>query len=244
VCRSGQRGRAFLTVTRRAASGAFESSHQRLLDAIAPHVAAGVHAATIQASLAAAPASAIGTIVLERDGKVQLANTAGERWLARVDVKGRSGYSWAAHLLAHLLTRGLAAEGAATVPVLEVNDPVGGTAHRLHAERVRDANGDWRAMVLVEPVGVAESPSALVRLGLTEREAVVALGLLRGGTVATLADELGCSPHTVVHHLRRVFDKLGVSSRRELLAALYAGFARVKVEPVQENGPPDLPSAG
>ena len=105
-----------------------------------------------------------------------------------------------------------------------MNDPSTGALHRLHAERTVDANGAERTLILIEPVRRPDRPQTLQRFGLTQREAEVALGLLRGASVGTLARELGVSSHTIVHHRRSVFDKLSVSSRRELLARLYAGF--------------------
>jgi DNA-binding CsgD family transcriptional regulator len=224
MCATAKRGRALLTVARRATTGSFEPRHLRLLDAIAPHVAAGMHAATVRESLAAPLASSTGFIVLDQTGKVELANAAGERWLARVDVLGRSGHVWAVHVLAAVLARGLKPDGAADVPELELNDPSTGALHRLHAERTVDANGAERTLILIEPVRRVDRPQTLQRFGLTQREAEVALGLLRGIDVSTLARELGVSSHTIVHHRRSVFDKLGVSSRRGLLARLYAGF--------------------
>ena len=53
MCASRQRGQALLTLTRRAATGSFEPRQIRLLDALAPHVAAGMHAATVRKALAA-----------------------------------------------------------------------------------------------------------------------------------------------------------------------------------------------
>jgi DNA-binding CsgD family transcriptional regulator len=195
-----------------------------LLDALAPHVAAGMRAAAVRESLAAPSASDTGIIVLDDAGKVEMANAAGERWLSRIDVMGRTGHVWAVHVLARVLARSMTSDGAEDVPELELSDPATGTLHRLHAERTTAADGGQRTLVLVEPVRSADRPETLERLGLTRREAEVALGFLRGAGVDTLARELGISAHTVVHHRRSLFEKLGVSSRRELLARFYAGF--------------------
>lgn len=224
ACATAGQGRALLTVARRSTTGAFEPRHLRLLDAVAPHVAAGMHAATVREALAASPASGTGLVILDECGKVALANAAGERWLARVAVLGRSGHAWAIHVLARVLARSLTPEGAGEVPVLELGDPATGALHRLRAERALDRDGAPRTVVLIEPVRRVERPETLQRLGLTPREAAVALGLVRGATVATLASEAGVSPHTVLHQQRRVFAKLDVSSRRGLITRLYAGF--------------------
>jgi DNA-binding CsgD family transcriptional regulator len=44
--------------------------------------------------------------------------------------------------------------------------------------------------------------------------------VLRGRSTQQIMNELGISVYTVQEHLRQVFDKFGVGSRRELVAAL------------------------
>lgn len=56
--------------------------------------------------------------------------------------------------------------------------------------------------------------------GLTNREIEVLRLVTRGMTNAVMADVLGVSPSTVDHHLRHIYDKLGVSTRAA--AALFA----------------------
>jgi DNA-binding NarL/FixJ family response regulator len=48
----------------------------------------------------------------------------------------------------------------------------------------------------------------------------VTLAVLRGQTTIAIATELVVSPHTVHDHLRKVFEKLGVSSRQQLATSL------------------------
>lgn len=45
-------------------------------------------------------------------------------------------------------------------------------------------------------------------------------GLLQGHLVADLSHQLGLSRHTVQEHVKHIFDKLGVPSRRKLAARL------------------------
>jgi two-component system nitrate/nitrite response regulator NarL len=58
--------------------------------------------------------------------------------------------------------------------------------------------------------------------GLTSRELEVVRSAARGRTNKAIASELGLSEHTVKNYLFRAFDKLGVSSRVELLFCLTA----------------------
>lgn len=85
------------------------------------------------------------------------------------------------------------------------------TRARLAASDAQNATGeDWFCTLDrgVEPVTV------------TGRELDVATRAAAGMTSRMIADELGISVRTVDNHLQRVYDKLGVRSRRELEPAL------------------------
>jgi len=79
---------------------------------------------------------------------------------------------------------------------------------------------DQALRVVVE--ALADSPAmrdlnaAGVKL-LSKRELEVVRGLAQGLTNREIAGRLGLSPHTIKNYLFRIFDKLGVSSRFELL---------------------------
>jgi DNA-binding CsgD family transcriptional regulator len=62
-------------------------------------------------------------------------------------------------------------------------------------------------------------------LDLSPREFRIVLCLMDGFTRQATAGHLGCSPHTVDSHLRRIFWKLGVSNRASVLARLFVAFA-------------------
>ncbi|MEA2467214.1 MAG: hypothetical protein QOJ57_1340 [Thermoleophilaceae bacterium] len=94
------------------------------------------------------------------------------------------------------------------------------------------AGGAWIAVdaspVIGEPGAVAvvlrpaPPPSLLeVRLraaGLTEREREIAVALLRGDDTGSIAARLHLSPWTVQDHLKAIFDKTAVRSRRAFVA--------------------------
>jgi DNA-binding CsgD family transcriptional regulator len=108
------------------------------------------------------------------------------------------------------------------------------TADQPASLRVRAATGGWLSLhasrlrtqiaVVVEP---AEPQSTLGLLlaayGLTPRELDIARHVLRGDSTKVIANALHISAHTVQDHLKSVFDKVGVRSRRDLVGRLLAG---------------------
>ena len=80
--------------------------------------------------------------------------------------------------------------------------------------------------VIVAPEPEAGATSGVARVGLTARERQVADMLARRLTTAEVAGALGISPHTARHHVQRVLNKLGVTSRRNVAALLSNGHPR------------------
>jgi DNA-binding CsgD family transcriptional regulator/GAF domain-containing protein len=79
-----------------------------------------------------------------------------------------------------------------------------------------------RVAVIVEPAHPARiSPLLMAAYGLSDREQEIARQVLAGAATAEIADTLHISPHTVQQHLKRIFEKSGVRSRRELVAKVF-----------------------
>ncbi|MEV7024240.1 helix-turn-helix transcriptional regulator [Kitasatospora sp. NPDC093558] len=98
----------------------------------------------------------------------------------------------------------------------------------LHGSALRGpgvAGGDsGQATVVASPATPAETvPLYLAAYGLTAREQEVALLLVRGCDTREVARTLAMAPYTVQDHLKSVFAKTGVASRRELVARIMLG---------------------
>ncbi|MFF4158012.1 LuxR C-terminal-related transcriptional regulator [Streptomyces sp. NPDC001678] len=84
--------------------------------------------------------------------------------------------------------------------------------------------------LLAEPGGTAaDEPGATTPHGerLSDQEAVIAGLVHEGLTNRQIARRLGLSPHTVNYHLRKVFRKLGVASRVDLVRVVRGGTGGV-----------------
>ena len=217
---SGGRAWGGLFLNRRRGREPYEGHTLSLLDAVAPHVTAGLRAAAVRAALAAAPAAELGVVLLGPDGCIEVANAAAERFLARPTPPGRQSSWLAVQVVASLLARALTEDGAGVIPILTVVDAERGASYQLRAERVRGRDGVPCGLILIEPVQRADRAEALIELGLTPREAEVASAVLRGEQTAAIAAVLAVSPYTVQDHVRHICAKLGVNSRRELAALL------------------------
>jgi DNA-binding CsgD family transcriptional regulator len=75
---------------------------------------------------------------------------------------------------------------------------------------------------------------------LSKRECEVVQCLVQGLTNREIAERMGLSPHTVKNYLFRVFDKLGVSNRTELLFMTLSQSGNSE-EPSALDAPATLP---
>lgn len=125
------------------------------------------------------------------------------------------------------------------LPLIAAAAAVSGDETTAHPQtptvRLRTARGDWLSvhasplhgpaghstvLVLEEP-GPSDIASLILDChGVTGAQAKVVALVLRGYSTRQIVRQLAISQYTVQEHLRAVFDKLGVSSRQELAAAL------------------------
>jgi DNA-binding CsgD family transcriptional regulator len=94
--------------------------------------------------------------------------------------------------------------------------------------------GTRRVAVIIEPAHPARITSLLMAAyGLTEREQDVTRLVLQGASTAEIAARLVISVHTVQEHLKHVFEKTGVRSRRDLVGKIFFSYYEPRVS---DNG--------
>jgi DNA-binding CsgD family transcriptional regulator len=88
----------------------------------------------------------------------------------------------------------------------------------LHGTRLSGA-AEGQTAVIIEPARRAEiAPIVVQAYGLSGRERDVTQLVLQGLSTKEIADRLFISVHTVQDHLKAIFDKVDVHSRRELVS--------------------------
>ncbi|MGI8870042.1 MAG: helix-turn-helix transcriptional regulator [Mycobacteriales bacterium] len=202
----------------------FTATEAAALARIAPHIAHALrNAVLLNGSPAPDPALRPGVVLLAEDFSVVAITPEAEQLLALIE-HDRSRrhplplvvYAVAAAL--QHLERGPTA--TSTLPSTRV-PTIAGPWVNVHASRLNGLSDVPELAVILEPVEPrAAVPLILSALGLTVREAEVARLVLRGHPTTAIADTLHISRHTVQDHLKSVFDKTGVRSRRDLVGHL------------------------
>ncbi len=209
-------------LTRAEGEPGFTPAEQAFVASLCEHVAHGLRTALLLQAVDDAPLDAApGMIVLGPDDEPESMSDAARRWLAELPEDGLDLPS-AVHAVA-MRARAAAAGDDQGVPRARLRTRSGRWL-LLHGACLRDAAGERaRTAIVVEPARRAEIASIVVELyELTAREQQVTQLLARGLAIDEIAQSLWLSRHTVRDHVKAIFAKVGVSSRPELTAKLFA----------------------
>ncbi|HEU4784250.1 MAG TPA: LuxR C-terminal-related transcriptional regulator [Ktedonobacterales bacterium] len=226
VFRSGKTVWGALVMHREMRNQDFTSDDIAFFNAIAPHIAEGLRAALLLDAVEIAPTTdGPGLLLLAADLSVIATTPAAALLLDEVEdwAPGNSLPVPVHAVVARLraLQSG-ASQTADIIPRLRLRTRAGRWL-TLHASWVAPQAAAGQIAVIIEQATPdAIAPFVLQAYALTAREQEVAALVLKGRSTEEISAQLCISVLTVQQHLKAVFDKVGVRSRRELVAQIFA----------------------
>ncbi len=217
-----------LCLHREDGSHGFDAREIDLIRRICPHLAEGLRraAAIGPVAVGSAEARAPGIIVLDANLAVMSMSQEAEQWLAEIseaDWPPASELPIAAYAAAARLARLDEGPAAAQPPATVRLRSRAGRWLSLHASRL-SGPPEPQIGVVIEPTPATHVSSLLLSThGLTQAQSRVVALVIRGHSTRQIVRELHISANTVQEHLTAAFDKFGVRSRRELVAAMLTG---------------------
>jgi len=195
----------------------FDADEIAFVESIAPIVARGTRRLVLARSAATAPPpQGPAVIVLRPDGSVRSMTPAAREWTG--------GLAEGAPARFALTLRSVAATVAAGMPAATARMRAGGVWVVLDGSPLHGGDGaEPDIVVAIHPAASAQVTELLLEAhGLSPRERDVCAEVLAGRSTEEIARRLFIAPSTVQDHLKAIFAKVAVRSRRELVATLRA----------------------
>jgi DNA-binding CsgD family transcriptional regulator len=201
----------------------FTSSEAATIARLGPHIAHGLRQATLLHICTAGDTASPGVVLLAKDLSLVAITAEAEHLISLVeDVSSTSLPLPLAVYTVVVALQDVRHETSTShaLPSARVQTRDGRWIN-VHASHLREPHGEDQIAVILEPIQArATVPLMLSAYGLSVREVEVATLVLRGESTRAMVKTLHISQHTVQDHLKAVFDKTGVHSRRDLVGML------------------------
>ena len=212
----------WVALYRRDGADDFAKRDAALAASLSQSLAEGLRRAIL---LGAAPTAeepdAPGLILLAPGGALEAITPPAEAWLRQLIVTSPAEGDLPAVVNNVAYRALLAARGGTTEGARARVRTAAGTWLVVHGATIGDP-AEGRTAVILEPARAPEiAPLIVAAYGLTPREREVTQLVLHGLTTAEIAARLHVSEYTVQDHLKAIFEKVGVRSRRELVAQVF-----------------------
>jgi DNA-binding CsgD family transcriptional regulator len=233
VLRAGDAGWGTVTLWRRDGGHAFTAADEAMLATLSAPLGEALRRRARPSAVEPGGTPALidqpGLLFFDADGNVESVNDEARAWLAELPpepgVATDHGVLPVWMLIAvyrAAAVRDGAGDGTARTRVRTRR----GRWLVCHASCLRRSDGSVGTVALVvepaQPAAIA--PIVVEAYDLTAREQEIVRLIARGATTIEIANQLFLSRHTVRDHVKAIFAKVGVSSRGELTAKLFADF--------------------
>ena len=218
--------------------GRFHANEVALIADIGGYIAEGIRRAILTTALGGDDGTdPPGLILLREDDSVESLTPAASFWIGEIlDSTADSGEL--PLIVASVADRARQALAERTQEVAQARVP-----RRAGGWLILDASlmGDdptGRVGVIVHPASAPQISGLIAEAyGLSKREREVTRLVLNGLSTREISERLTVSPYTVQDHLKAVFDKVGVRSRRELVAQLFLQHYAPRLQGGAKVGP-------
>lgn len=197
----------------------YDARAVRVVESASTALAQGIRKALLLRAATSDAPDAPGLVVMDQGNEIESVTAPADHWLGEmydVPMDARDVPTAIYHLASQ--ARRSAVDGS---PLPKVHVPTSsGRWLSLHASMLGPPE-QGRVAIIVEPAHPMEiAPLIMKAYGLTDREAEVTRLVLNGFSSSEIAGSLFVTPYTVQDHLKSIFTKMGVSSRRELAAMI------------------------
>lgn len=236
--RSGENTWAVAALYRETGRRPFSDEEVALMAALSAVVGAAFRTQVATGGVAPALCTSPGLLMFDASSTLISANVEADRWLD--DIYGLA--SDGAETWREILPAGPSDDLRSAIPILPLlaraRAVAAGVDEGPARLRLRDRKGRWLVLhasclsggpgdgtvaVVVEPAKSSDiAPIVIEAYGLSPRERDVVRAIARGLSTPDIASQLFLSAHTVRYYIKTVFEKVGVSTRGELVAKLFA----------------------
>lgn len=201
----------------------FSPAEADFVAGLSESVGRGLRSAVVTSSAKPGPGPHDGPAVLivGHDGTLRSATPAASMHLEQLGAPADDGLPAPLHALV-CSARAFRDGRIPSAPRSRIRMPTG-EWHVLHAAPLAAVDGTGGDVVVtIEPARPPDVVPLLVAAhGFTDREQAVVRLVLAGATTSDIGARLHLSPYTVQDHLKSIFAKAGVRSRRELTAQVF-----------------------
>lgn len=202
--------------------GQFTESEVSLLAGMCGDIAKGIRRSILAtASRMGGSRDDPGLVLLRDDDTIESLTPAARRWISEVvdPTGGSSGLPMTILSVAH---RARAAYRGDEHDVAQARFPRRAGGWLIVDASMLEGDPGGRVALILQPARTPEiAPLIAAAHGLSRRQSEVAGLVLQGLPTREIASRLGVTPYTVQDHLKAIFEKVGVRTRRELVARMF-----------------------